>query len=209
MKFLAKFWALLLAIALLIGSAYLYFYVYKTEKLAHEVKKAQLEMMITALQNTIAENALYVDVQPLLEPATAEVEASRLELYEHFPVEMKEEDQIMYVLYLETLFKNEIYFEFGDPQVLTPLSDGSHLMGLVLTANYEDVSYDGFKDLITYLSTDSRITSVHQASIQWNEDTDTVSGSITVILYLLDTELKEYEAPDIHTPDYGKDNLYD
>lgn len=209
MKLLKRYWALLLAIILLAGTAYLYFNVYQPEKTAFESKEQQLKTMITVLQQTIAENSRYIDVQDKLEPATAEVEASRLELYEHFPVEMKAEDQIMYVLYLETLFENEIFFEFSEAVPVQVLSDGSVLMGLTLNVNFEEFSYQGFKDMVTYLATDSRITSVDSALLEYDEKTNTVSGQIAVVLYLIDTDLQEYESPNIAIPETGKNNLYD
>ena len=60
------------------------------------------------LEVQIAENLKYKDVQDQLEEAKADLEESRIALYQHFPREMKEEDQIMYALYLETVFDTEI-----------------------------------------------------------------------------------------------------
>ncbi len=107
MSVLRKYWALILAILLLLGAVWFYFNNYLPKKVAYEAEVKQLEMMIPVIQKNIQENSRYADVQDQLEARTAQVEASRLALYEHFPKEMKEEDQIMYVLYLETLFGTE------------------------------------------------------------------------------------------------------
>ena len=208
MSVLGKYWKLLLAIILVIAAVLIYFGSYKSAEAAYEQQTQQMKTMINALESSIRENSQYVDVQDDIEVASAEILASRMELYDHFPVEMKEEDQIMYVLYLEKLFGTEIFFQFGTVQPITALRDGSTLMGLTLTVNYE-TTYEGFKDMLNYLSTDSRITSVQYANIQYDAATDTATGQITLLLYLLDSPDLEYLPPNVAIPDTGKDNVYD
>ena len=99
MKFLGKYWKVLLALILVGAAAWMYFNVYETEKTAYESQTKQLKSMITALEARIQENMRYADVQDKLEDATAQVMASRLELYEKFPVEMKPEDLLALVPY--------------------------------------------------------------------------------------------------------------
>lgn len=208
MRVLGKYWKLLLALILLCLAAYMYFGVYQTERAVYEVATQQMNTYITALQANIEKNSRYADVQDKLEEATAAVDASRLALYQHFPREMKEEDQIMYVLYLETLFGTEIHFSFSQAQPLMTLRDGSTLMGLVLTVNYE-TTYQGFQDMVAYLSADSRITSVYAASIEYDAKKDVAQGELTLVLYLIDSELLEYLPPDVAEPETGKDNVFD
>ena len=207
MKILKKFWPLLLAIILLVATYLYYNNVYLVEQQRYENEKAQLKMLITSLQNSIAENSKYADVQDRLEGATEEINSSREKLYTHFPVEMKEEDQIMYVLYLESLFRTEISFAFSTPEAIAILSDGAQLQGLQLTVNYE-TSYRGFQNMIKYLSTDSRITSVKDATLQYDAANDKAIGEVTVILYLIDSENREYLPPDVTKPNTGKDNIF-
>lgn len=208
MKTIAKYWKVLLAVILIAVAAFLYFDKYKTEEAAHETKVRQMQTMNLALQANIQENEKYADVQELLPDATAELEASRRELYKHFPKEMREEDQIMYILYLETIFKEEIFFNFAQAVELTPLRDGSSLQGMLLTINYE-TTYEGFKDMIDYLATDSRITSVQEATIQYDAKTDIAVGYISIIVYLVDGPNRVYTEPDIAVPEYGKDNIFE
>lgn len=208
MKSVLKYWKVFLALILAGAAAFLYFDRYQTEKLAHETEVKQLETMITALENKIWENMKYADIQDQLEDAKAEITASRLDLYESFPVEMREEDQIMYVLYLETLFKEEIFFSFNQPMGLVPLRDGSTLQGLMLTVNYK-TTYKGFQEMVEYLATDSRVASVYEATIDYNAQEDVAAGYLTLILYLLNTDAMEYLPPDVAVPDTGKDNIFD
>ena len=210
MKVLAKYWKVLIAIILLLVAAFLYMNVYKTEEAAYQSESQQLRTMIMALQSNIAENNRYADIQDELEEAKAEVKASRLELYQHFPVEMKEEDQIMYVLYLETLFGTEISFSFSEAQPIMALydEDGANLMGLLLTVNYE-TTYQGFQDMVNYLATDARITSVYEATIDYDADKDVATGTVTLLIYLVDSEMLEYLPPDVAKPEIGKDNIFE
>jgi hypothetical protein len=206
MKFLKNYWKVLLAVALLVAAALTYMN-YQEELAAHENEIKQINTYNLSLQSKIQKNMKYADVQDELKEATAQVMASRLELYEKFPVEMKEEDQIMYVLYLEKIFGTEIFFSFGQAQPMTVLKDGAKVMGLTLTVNYQ-TSYDGFKDMIDYLATDSRVTSVQFAQIQYDAATDTAVGTVTLLLYLIDSDLLDYVSPEVNEPDTGKDNIF-
>lgn len=207
MQLLAKYWKVLAAVVLLVA----FFAVlsnYNSERTAHESEVNQLTSNNKVLQNKVNQNLKYEGVQDELEEATAQIMASRLELYQKFPVEMKEEDQIMYVLYLEKIFGTEISFAFSQAQPMVALKDGSTLMGLTLTVNYQ-TDYDGFKDMVDYLATDSRVTSVQFANIQYDAASDTAYGTVTLLLYLIDSELLEYVSPDVNVPDTGKDNIFE
>jgi len=81
-------------------------------------------------------------------------------------------------------------------------------MGLTLTVNYE-TTYKGFQDMINYLATDSRVTSVQYANIQYDAKNDKAIGQITLLLYLVDTDLREYLPPEVFQPETGKDNIFD
>ena len=207
MKFLKNYWKVLLALILLVAAAWTYMK-YQEELAAHESEIKQLNTYNLSLQSKIKNNMKYADVQDELQEATAQVMASRLELYEKFPVEMKEEDQIMYVLYLEKIFGTEIQFAFSTAQPMVALKDGAKLMGLTLTVNYQ-TSYDGFLEMINYLATDSRITSVQFAQIQYDANSDTAVGTVTLLLYLIDSDLLDYVKPEVNVPDTGKDNIFD
>ena len=204
---LIRNWRLVLGIVLLVAALFTFFKVYLAEKTAHEMEVQTLNTYIMAMERNIAENMKYAGIQEELEAAIEEVKASQLELYESFPVELKEEDQIMYVLYLETLFDTEINFSFSTPQPIGMLSQGT-LMGMTLTVNYE-TTYDGFKDMIDYLATDDRIVSVYNATIEYDAKTDKAVGNVTLLLYLVDSPLLDYVSPDVKDPDVGKDNIFD
>ena len=208
MKILKKYWKLLLGLILIGAAAFVYYNVYETELENFEKESKRLKSTITSLENSIRENSRFADIQEELEPANQALDASRLMLYDHFPVEMKEEDQIMYVLYLEKTFGTEIQFSFSKAAQITALRDGSSLMGLTLTVNYE-TTYQGFQDMVNYLATDSRITSVQYATIQYDAENDRATGTVTLLLYLLNSDAMEYLPPDVFQPETGKDNLYD
>ena len=150
----------------------------------------------------------YEKYQEYIPDATAEIEESRKALYERFPVKMLEEDQIMYVIYLEQLFGTEISFKLSSPYIIQVFTDGATLQGLELTVNYE-TTYEGFKDMIDYLASDSRITSIKDARIQYDPEQDLAIGDLTLICYILDSENKQYVKPDVTAPEVGKDSIFD
>lgn len=208
MKFLGKYWKLLIALILIGAALFLYMDKYKKEEAAHQQQIQQTQMQVDALKASIEKNLRYKDIQEELDVARAELDASRLELYKHFPVELKEEDQIMYVLYLETIFGTEINFSFNQAQNMVALYDGGALQGLILQVNYE-TTYQGFQDMIDYLASDDRITSVYDATISYDAEKDLATGVVTLILYLVDTDKLEYVAPDVAIPDLGKENIFE
>ena len=207
MQQLKKYWKALVAVVLLIAFA-MVFSNYLSESRAHRAEMDKLEANNQALQNKVDANMKYEGVQDKLEDASAQLMASRLELYQKFPVEMKEEDQIMYVVYLEETFGTEIQFSFSEAVPMVPLSDGSTLMGLPLVVNY-NTNYEGFKEMIDYLASDSRITSIQNATMQYDEANDIAVGSLTLICYIMDSELLEYQSPDVTEPSTGKPNIFD
>lgn len=209
MRAILKYWKVLLALILVGAAAFLYLNVYRTEQKAFEAKLEQLNTIISVQQQNIAEDMRYADIQEDLAAAKEEITASRENLYKRFPVQMLEEDQIMYVLYLETMFGEEISFTFSEAFDLYRLQDGAALQGLFLTVNYES-TYKGFQEMVDYLATDSRLTSVYEATISYNPARDIAEGTITLLLYLINSDELEqgYVAPDIAVPETGKDNIF-
>jgi hypothetical protein len=205
MKILSKYWKVLFAVALLVA-AFMVYTNYQEELAAHEAEISKLNTYNLTLQTKIQKNKKYEGIQDKLEAGSAQIAASRLELYDKFPVDMKEEDQIMYILYLEKQFGTEINFSFGKAQQLVALKDGSQLMGLTLTVNYE-TTYQGFQDMINYLATDKTITSVQFANINYDPANNKAVGTVTLLLYLLN-DGSDYVGPEVNIPETGKDNIY-
>lgn len=205
MKILSKYWKVLFAVALLVA-AFMVYTNYQEELAAHEAEISKLNTYNLTLQTKIQKNKKYEGIQDKLEEGSAQIAASRLELYDKFPVDMKEEDQIMYILYLEKQFGTEINFSFGKAQQLVALKDGSKLMGLTLTVNYE-TTYQGFQDMINYLATDKTITSVQFANINYDPASNKAVGTVTLLLYLLN-DGSDYVGPEVNIPETGKDNIY-
>lgn len=167
-----------------------------------------MQTMIEALDKKMKRDMQYADIQAELEGKVEQLDASRLALYENFPTQMLQEDQIMYVLYLESLFGTEIQFQFSNPVNLATLSDGARLNGLLLEVNYS-TSYKGFQEMVDYLATDSRIVSIYEATISYNKYRDLATGKLKLLIYLMDNyEGATYEAPDIAVPETGKENIF-
>lgn len=208
MKLIANCWRIVLALLLVAAAAALYFLVYIPEVENNRLEESQLNITISSLNFQIAQDKKYESVRGELDAAIKALNESRLELYKHFPVELREEDQIMYVLYLEQKFGKEITFSFSQPQAIAILSDGATLQGLTLSVNYE-CSYKRFKEMVKFLSTDSRIASVQMANVNYDAKKDKASGNISITLYLIDSKDLEYQPPKLPETDTGKDNIFD
>jgi len=210
MKKVLKYWKLFIALILIGAALFLYFNKYRVEQAAYETQAQQLQQLTDALKKSIEKNVRYRDIQKELDEALVELDNSRLSLYKHFPVELREEDQIMYVLYLETIFGTEINFTFNQAVSLlpSPLSDGTELQGLLLVVNYE-TTYQGFKEMVSYLATDDRLTSIYDATIAYDAKKDIASGILSLILYVMDSDRLIYQLPDVAIPELGKDNLFE
>ena len=205
MKRLAKYWMVLLALILAAAAVVVYIKGYQADAEAYQLEYDSLTQQISILQAQIASNVPYADIQDQIDGALEEIDASREKLFEPFPADILEEDQILYVLYLQEIFGSDIDFAFSDVVPLSPLNSGEELGGLSLTVNYE-TTYQEFKNLVDYLATDSRVTSVRYCTMTYDKATDTLSGSMTIVLYTVNA--REYERPEIDHEDPGKDNIF-
>ena len=207
MKTVGKYWKVILSVLLLIGAVLIYVLQYRPAKLAFELEQANLQTQISTMQMQIAENRKYASVDPVaLEEATEAVITSRNELYGKFPVEMKEEDQIMYMLYLEEKFGREVVFSFAEEIPIVQLSDGAQMQGVTIAFDFL-TTYKGFKNMVQELATDSAITSVRYAVLQYDAATDQVVGQLIVTRYVM-ADGRDYLAPVVTKPSIGKENIY-
>jgi len=208
MDILKNNWKLILSILLILISILVLVMGYAPNKLQFQTEEMQLTSTKMQLETSIAEDQRYARVQALLEPSSEAIDASRTALYRRFPAELREEDQIMYVLYLEEKFGTEIMFDFGTVAPIVGFSDGAILNGLSLTVNYES-SYADFKNMINYLAQDERVTSIQYATMTYDAENDLVSGNLTLLLYMVDSTLVDYYRPNITPSEQGKDNIFE
>ncbi len=231
MKVIGRNWRLILALLLVAAAVLIFFMLYKPAEESYQTQaKSQRDLISMLRQNIITEetdirrvveeNEPYEHVQPMLPTALEQLSESRSELYDLFPAEMREEDQIMYVVYLEDLLKqmeeeldNDIQFSFADFEMRSPLSDNSAFGGITLVVNYV-THYDTFKKLVDYLATDERITSVRFVTMDYFESYELLSGSLVLYLYMIEpydyNSSHDYVEPEVPTPEeIGKDSIFD
>ena len=228
MKTLAKYWKIVLALLLAAAALVVILTQYLPGRNAYEDRRTTLQANIDGLQASLAEAAKYPEgIEEDVAAAVRELEASRLELYKHFPSQMKEEDQLLYLLGLEEQFGGgsgelgysldlhdiflekfnvDISYTFGTTQPLLALSDGAILGGQTITV-YFSGAYENVKEMIRYLGEEEvQLTSIQYASMYWQDDT--VSGTFTLLNYLLSSELLDYRMPVVDMPDTGKTNIF-
>lgn len=231
MRAIGRNWRLILAILLFLAAVLIFFMMFKPAEEEHQRSmKTQQNMVNTLLvsiaeeqkdiQETVEENEKYAPLQDQLPGQLERLSESRAELYDLFPAEMREEDQIMYVVYLEDLLKemeeeldNDIQFSFADFELRSPLSDNSAFGGITLAVNYI-THYDTFKKLVDYLASDDRITSVRFVTMDYFEAYELLSGSLVLYLYMIEpydyNSSQDYVEPNVPTPEeIGKDSIFD
>ena len=231
MRAIGRNWRLILALLLVAAAVLIFFMVYKPAEESYQSQAKSQRDMISLMQQNIAkeeadirkvveENKQYEPVQSKLPGALEQLSESRSQLYELFPAEMREEDQIMYVVYLEGLLKemeeeldNDIQFSFADFELRSPLSDNSAFGGITLVVNYV-THYDTFKRLVDYLATDERITSVRFVTMDYFESYELLSGSLVLYLYMIEpydyNSSSDYVEPVVPTPEeIGKESIFD
>ena len=228
MKAIVRNWKALLAIVLVLAAAAVYFLGYRPGAENFARQREQLTQQNAQLQTTIAENERYKDVQDQLSPALDAIEESRASLYDAFPRGMREEDQLLYLLglgdqfgggggelgfstdlrqvFLEK-FNVDITYTFGTPAALLALSDGSLLQGQTVTVYYSG-GYGDVKEMIRYLGEEApSITSIQFADMRWLDGE--VTGTFTLLNYVLDSGLLEYQEPAVEAPETGKTNIFE
>ena len=231
MRAIGRNWRLILAILLILAAVLIFFMMYKPAEEDYQRRaKTQRDMIATLsasivaeeqdIQRTVEENQKYAPLQDQLPAQLEQISESRSELYELFPAEMREEDQIVYVVYLEGLLKemeeeldNDIQFSFADFELRSPLSDNSAFGGITLAVNYV-THYDTFKKLVDYLASDDRITSVRFVTMDYFENYELLSGSLVLYLYMIEpydyNSSQDYVEPEVPTPeDIGKVSIFD
>ena len=229
MSALAKYWKLVLAALLAAAALAVFLLLYLPERDRAAERIAQLGADVAQLQLQLAEAARYPEgAEEDVAAAMAELEASRLELYRHFPAELREEDQLLYLLglgdqfgggggelgfstdlrqvFLEK-FNVDITYTFGTPAALLALSDGSLLQGQTVMVYYSG-GYGDVKEMIRYLGEEApSITSIQFADMRWLDGE--VTGTFTLLNYVLDSGLLEYQEPAVEAPETGKTNIFE
>ena len=61
--------------------------------------------------------------------------------------------------------------------------------------------------MVNYLATDSRITSIQYATVDYDAESDRAVGTLTLLCYVMDSNLLEYHEPDVAEPQTGKYNI--
>ena len=231
MRGLKKYWKVVLAVVLAAAAIPVTLVGYLGGRADFDAQRTALDAEILTLQATIVEGARYADMQEEIDQATQALDRSRRELYGNFPEELLEEEQIMYLLHLEQaaaengwgdvgytvdLYEHfieryggdsAISFTFGQPQTLLMLSDGV-LQGVTTTVYFE-TTYDGFKEMVQYIATDDRIASIQYCTLDYDAANDAATGTLTLLCYVLESDLPGLVQPEAETPATGKPNLFD
>ena len=186
-----------------------------------QTKYDTLQAQLDALEEYIHDNQRYiVDMYDRLEDApeaeyvydkmnaiTAYVKANpedniflqdTLEKLESFPGESKEEDDILFMMKIESETGIRMQtINYGQDYQHTKLSNGMLLCYEVYSIPYY-ATYEGLKNLIAYFNdNDDFYASVYTLSIQYNALNQTLMGNIVILHYYLLEDGAEYIPPEL------------
>lgn len=207
MKLITKYWKTILAVLLAAASVPLFILASNNTR-EYESEIESLNSTILSISAGITSNQRYEGVQGLIDPELEKLQASRQALYSHFPVDLKEEDQIRYIMYLEEALGTDLQFSFSQITPALNLSDGAVVGGITFTLSYQ-TTYEGFKDLVDFFATDERVASVRYASLNYDAASDVATGSITITLYTIADPATPYEPPEASDYETGKETIFE
>jgi len=229
MKAIARNWKAVLAVLLLIAALLVWFLAYRPAKKEFESRQSSLqnELMLLQMQvastqayneEVISENKKYEPLIDALPDEIAKLERSEKELFAKFPAEMREEDQIMYAVWLENVMKeidpeisNDVHFAFASYEEDLKLN-GASFGGITLNCTYR-LHYKAFQRLLDYLSADERVAAVRYVTMNYEESTNQLIGTMGIKFYMAIpndyNSAYEYTEPDVPmNGGQGKDNVY-
>lgn len=200
--------AILLVAAGLVSLWYVYSSQYKTtieenEKLRKDIKL--YEATITNLDNAKLNEDIY-------KSETDKVKEEVAGMLSAFPAEIRIEDELLYVEYLEEQLKYDIgSLSIGADYSIYTMANGSTLCTQYITIPYE-TTYEGLKNLVSFFNGENKTgeqypASIVQIGISCNEGT--ISGSMVLRRYYIAGQ-GEYVPPKIPDGmfDVGVDNIF-
>ncbi|MBE6543073.1 MAG: hypothetical protein E7675_01600 [Ruminococcaceae bacterium] len=200
--------AILLVAAGIISLWYVYENQYKAtveenEKLRKDIKL--YEATITNLDNAKLNEEKY-------KTETEKIKAEVAEMLSAFPVEIRIEDELLYVEYLEEQLKYDIgSLSIGADYSIYSMANGSTLCTQYVTIPYE-TTYEGFKNLVTFFNGENKTgeeypASIVQIGVSYNEGK--ISGSMVLRRYYVVGQ-GEYVPPKIPDGmfDIGTGNIF-
>lgn len=190
-------------------------------------KNAVLEDEKVKLSNEVARlELLDVRKETYLETAE-ELSSLSAEMINQFPSEIREETAIMYAYDMEntsdihvnsmTINPANLLYTMG--QYNTAATDNTttdttvvqgvarYLYGVTLNLDYT-VSYEGFKDIINFIQSDTDKRNVERISLSYDAQTGNLLGTMVVNLFSLQGNDKVYEEPYIPSMPIGNTNPF-
>lgn len=180
-----------------------------------ETLRADTEVLKSEIQkyNAVKDNiALYKNG---IENATNTI----ADVLQNFPITVMEEDMIMLGRNLEksideTYVSNvtfggasNIYVATSKPVEATTVPISYSLYNNNILISYQ-TSYQGFKELIDYISENKNRMSINDFSLAYDESTGMVTGSTSINMYSVTGTDKEYTQQNLSGVSLGTDNIF-
>lgn len=194
---------LLTSLFLLAGGYFLAYLPNNTKKAEMQASNEQKEQRIKELQGMLLKKQEEIE---MTEELSQEIE----EIKEVFPAMLTEEKAIYIVDLLEKETGIEITsmsFNMENPYYM---GDGVAIAGMQsqVGMSYENVSYGNLKKAISYINEYPDRMTIENLSCSYNEETNTLAGTIDVNFYAMQGTGKTYEPPVIMGIPRGVKNIF-
>ena len=178
----------------------------ENEKLEAEIK--QYEASISVLDNAKLNQEKYAKDTEQLKKEVAQMLSA-------FPAEIRIEDELLYVEYLEEKPEYDIgSLSIGADYSIYTMANGSTLCTQYVTVPYK-TNYSGFKSLVNFFNGENKTgeqypASIVQISVAHNESDGSISGSMVLRRYYIVGGDAEYVPPKIPDGmfDIGIENIF-
>lgn len=176
--------------------------VYTTQFAPMLAENKKLEEQIVVYEKSISVLANHKLNEEKYKSESERIQKEAEELLADFPVELRYEDQLLYVDYLEENLGYDIgTLNIGADYSIYSMSNNRALCSQYITIPYT-TTYNGFKELITFFNGDDNKTddqfpaSIVNISVSYDAATDTMSGTMVLRRYYV-TGLGAYVPPKI------------
>ncbi len=186
MKIFISKW--IVALLFVVIGAIAVFYVYNGHYLPILEENEKLEQQIKLYEKNLQNLAQHKLNEETYKSETEKAKKEVEELLAKFPVEIRLEDELLYVDYLEEKLKYSIgTLNVGAEYSIYSMANGKTLCAQYITVPYT-TTYKGFKELVTFFNGDNKTddeypASIVQISVSYNPQTDTMSGAMIIRRY--------------------------
>ncbi len=205
----------IIAILLIVAGVATLMYAYNSSYILAIEENEKLQKEIKLYESQIAQLDSAKRNEEKYKTETEKLKADVAKALSVFPAEIRIEDELLYVEYLEEQLKYDIgSLSIGADYSIYTMANGSTLCTQYVTVPYE-ATYEGFKAIVDFFNGENKTeeenpASIVQISVSYNAGDGSVKGTMVLRRYYVIGEGAEYVPPKIPDGmfDIGVDNFF-